>query len=85
MNSHGVEFSMAGCVREMVRDPNPMSRGCPYIGVVPSTLTLRDTHSRVTLPMTHSESSCEIHQLTRPSQLRLISQQIKTHKTSYVP
>jgi len=25
MNSHGVEFSIAGCVREMVRDPNPMS------------------------------------------------------------
>jgi len=22
MNSHGVEFSIAGCVREMVRDPN---------------------------------------------------------------
>ena len=25
MNSHGVEISIAGCVREMVRDPNPMS------------------------------------------------------------
>jgi len=24
MNSHGVEISIAGCVREMVRDPNPM-------------------------------------------------------------
>jgi len=24
MNSHGVEISMARCVREMVRDPNPM-------------------------------------------------------------
>jgi len=22
MNSHGVEISIAGCVREMVRDPN---------------------------------------------------------------
>jgi len=25
MNSHGVESSIAGCVEEMVRDPNPMS------------------------------------------------------------
>ena len=56
MNSHGVEISIAGCVREMVRDPNPMPRGCPYIGVLPSTLTLRDSYSRVTLLMTHSES-----------------------------
>jgi len=56
MNSHGVEFSIAGCVREMVRDPNPMPRGCPYIEVLPSTLTLCDSYSRVTLLMTHSES-----------------------------
>jgi len=25
MNSHGVEISIAGCVREMVRDPNILS------------------------------------------------------------
>jgi len=25
MNSHGVEFSIAGGVEEIVRDPNPMS------------------------------------------------------------
>jgi len=25
MNSHGVEISIAGCVKEMVRDPNAMS------------------------------------------------------------
>jgi len=25
MKSHGVEFSIAGCVGEMVRAPNPMS------------------------------------------------------------
>jgi len=25
MNSHGVEISIAGCVGEMVCDPNPMS------------------------------------------------------------
>jgi len=25
MNSHGVQISIAGCVREMVRDPNPLS------------------------------------------------------------
>jgi len=48
MNSHGVEISIARCVEEMVRDPNPMPRGCPYIGVLPSTLTLRDSFPRVT-------------------------------------
>jgi len=56
MNSHGVEISIAGCVEEMVRDPNLLSRGCPYIGVLPSTLTLRDSYPRVTRLMTHSES-----------------------------
>jgi len=56
MNSHCVEISIARCVRGMVRDPNPMPRGCPYIGVLPSTLTLRDSYSRVTLLMTHSKS-----------------------------
>jgi len=56
MNSHGVEISIAGCVGEMVRDPNLMPRGCPYIGVLPSTLTLRDSFPRVTRLMTHSES-----------------------------
>jgi len=56
MNSHGVEFAIAGCVREMVRDPHLMPRGCPYIGVLPSTLTLRDSYPRVTQLMTHSES-----------------------------
>jgi len=25
MHSHGVEISIAGCVREMVCDPNPMA------------------------------------------------------------
>jgi len=85
MKTHGVEFSIAGGVEEIVRDPNPMSRGCPYIGVLPSTLILRDSYSCVTRLMTRSESWCEIHQLTRPSQLRLISQPIKTHKTSHVP
>ena len=29
-------------------DPNPMPPGCPYIGVLPSTLTLRDSYPRVT-------------------------------------
>jgi len=56
MNSHGVEISIAGCVREMVRDPNPMPRECPYIAFLPSTLTLRDSYPRVTQLMTHSES-----------------------------
>ena len=56
MKAHGVEISIAGCVREIVRDPNPMSRGCPYIGVLPSTLTLHDSVSRVTRLLTQSES-----------------------------
>jgi len=56
MNSHGVEISIAGCVGEMVRDPNLMPRGCPYIGVLRSTLTLRDSYPRLTRVMTHSES-----------------------------
>jgi len=56
MNSHGVEISIAGCVREMVRDTNPMSRGCPYVGVLPSTLTLLDSFPRVMQLMTQSES-----------------------------
>jgi len=56
MNSHGVEISIAGCVAVMVRDPNPMPRECPYIGVPPSTLTLHDSYPCVTRLMTHSES-----------------------------
>jgi len=56
MNSPDVEFSIAGCVREMVRDLNPRSRGCPYIGVLPSTLILRDSFPRVPRLMTLSES-----------------------------
>jgi len=84
MNSHGVEISIAGCVEEMVRDPNPLPRGCPYIGVLHSTLTLRHSYYRVTQLMTHSESECEIHQLTRSSQLYHISQPITTHKASHV-
>ena len=84
MNSHGVEISIAGCVGEMVRDPNPTPRGCSYIGVLPSTLTLPDPCSHVTQLMTHSESLCEIHQLTRTSQLRRISQLIKILKTRHV-
>jgi len=56
MNSNGVEFSIAGCVREMVREPNPMPRGCPYIGILPSTLTLRGSCPRVTRLMTCNES-----------------------------
>ena len=85
MNSDAVEISIAGCVAEMVRDPNPMPRGCPYIGILPSTLTLPDSYSRITRLMTYSESECEIHQLTRKSQPRHISQPIKIHKTTHVP
>jgi len=55
MISRGVEISIAGGVEEMVRDPNPIAQGCPYIGVLPSTLTLRDSYSCVTRLMTHSE------------------------------
>jgi len=56
MNSYLVEISIAGCVSEMVRDPNLMSQGCPYIGVLPSTLTLCDSYSRITPLMTHRDS-----------------------------
>jgi len=56
MKTHGVEFSIAGCVEEIVRDPTPMSRECPYIGILPSTLVLRDSYPRVMPLMTHSES-----------------------------
>jgi len=56
MNSHGVEISIAGCVREMVRDPNILPRECPYIGVLPLTLTLRDSYPHVMRLITHSES-----------------------------
>jgi len=56
MNSHGVEISIIGYVAGMVRDPNLVPRGCPYIGVLPSTLTLRDSYPRVTRLMTHSQS-----------------------------
>jgi len=56
INSHGVEISIVGCVEEMVRDPNPMPRGCPYIGVPPSTLTVCDSFTPVLQLMTHSES-----------------------------
>jgi len=48
MKSDSVKISIAGCVEEMVRDPNPKPRGCSYIGVLPSTLTLRDSCSHVT-------------------------------------
>ena len=34
MNTHGVAFSIAGCVGEIVRDPNLMPRGCPDIEVL---------------------------------------------------
>jgi len=30
MNPHGVEISIAGCVGEMVRDPNPMPFFFPF-------------------------------------------------------
>jgi len=56
MNSHGVEISITGGVVEMVRDPNLMPQGCPFIGVLLSTLTLRDSYPRVMRLMTHSES-----------------------------
>jgi len=56
INTHRVEFSIAGGVEEIVRDPNPMPGGCPYIGVLPSTRTLRDSSPHVTRLMTRKES-----------------------------
>jgi len=57
MNSHGVEISIVGCVEEMVRRPKSHVPGCPYIGVLASTLTMRHSYSRVTGLMTQGESS----------------------------
>jgi len=56
MKSHGVEFSIAECVEEIVRGPNPTPPGCTCMGVLPSTLTLCHSYPRVTRLMTHSES-----------------------------
>jgi len=56
INSHGVEISIAGCVEEMVRHPNLMPQGCPYIRALPSTLTLPDSSPRVTQLITLRES-----------------------------
>jgi len=85
INTDDVEFSIAGCVEEIVRDPTLMPRGSPDVRVLPSTLTLGDSYPRVTRLMTHSESWCEIYQLTPPSCLRLIPWPITTHQTSHVP
>jgi len=56
MNSHGIEISIAGCVREMVRAHKSHVPGRPHVGVLPSTLTLRESYPRVTQLRTHSES-----------------------------
>jgi len=56
INTHGVEFSIAGCVEKIVRDPDPMPRGCTYIVVLPSHLTVRDSDPLVTPLMTHSKT-----------------------------
>jgi len=56
MNSHAGEISITECLREMVHDPNLMLRGCSCIGVLPSTLTVPDSYSRVTQLMPHTES-----------------------------
>jgi len=85
MNSHGVEISIAGGVEEMVRAPHRMLPRCSYIPVLPSTLTLCYSYSDDPRRMTHCESYCEIPQLTRTSQLRHISQPIKTDKTIHMP
>jgi len=55
IDSHGVEIAIAGGVLQIVRDPNPTPQGCPYIGVLPSTLILRDSSPRVMRLITHSE------------------------------
>jgi len=48
INSHRVEISISEGVVEMVRDLNLKPQGCPYIGVLPSTLILHDSYSRIT-------------------------------------
>jgi len=56
IKTHGVEVSLAGGIEEIVRDPNTMPSGCPHIGVLPSTLTLRDSSPGITRLMPRSES-----------------------------
>jgi len=51
-----IEGAVGGRIQSVLWDPNLMPRGCPYIGVLPSTLTLRDSYSRLRRLMTHSES-----------------------------
>jgi len=48
IKSYSVDFEIAGCVEEMVRDPNLMPRECLYIVVLLSTLTLHDSYPRIT-------------------------------------
>jgi len=48
MNSHGVEILIAGYIEVTVRYPYFHPSECPYTRVLPSTLTLCDSCSRVT-------------------------------------
>jgi len=43
MISHTVEISVAGGVDEIVCDPNPEPRACPYIRVLLLVLALGDS------------------------------------------
>jgi len=84
MNSHGVEISIVECVEEIVCDPNSLALRVPlYRGSSPKSnpalLILC-----ITQVMTHSESQCEIHQLTPTSQLRNLRKPMKTDKTNHV-
>jgi len=56
IKSHDVEISITRCVEKIVRTLVPNSLEFPYIGVLPSTITLRDLYSCTTPLITHSES-----------------------------
>jgi len=46
MNSQGVEISIAGCVAEMVRDPNPMPFFWFFLFVILSIINYREQRLR---------------------------------------
>ena len=53
--AHGAEYYFCWCVGEMVCGRNPISRDRPYIGILPSTLTLCNSYS-MSRDLRHIES-----------------------------
>ena len=75
MNFHGVEISIAGCVREMVRDPNLMSFFSLlffFFNHVLCTNNLRGQRLRAALAMVNKEPLHYFH----PAQGKMPSTQV---------